>query len=505
MADLASVSRLHPQGELCSPVSSPIAVDTLGHRYHVEWDPDCPVTAMGHLVFFFQFLAAGGLWSTFVNQCPLTYTSHNAPKVGDVLGTWLLTTLAGSSRYSHSTALRADKVNPPALGMDKVVSEDSLRRSFQQCDASAVASWQHNTMMDTCRPFLKVPWICDLDVTVKTLYGRQEGAEVGYNPHKKGRPSHAYHTMFLRHVRLALDVSVQPGNRHEPVHGRDQVLRVIDSLPLDQRPYLVCGDANYGTDDYIREFEDRKLNYLFRTRAHAGFKKLILQMDQEGKWQNINAIFSYRDVNLKLGKWTKARRIIIVRKMTKSSSSAEKLPLLEAHQLVLEPQPEYEFAILVTNLTLEGRAIVELYHQRADLENNYDQLKNHWGWGGFMTKDMLRSQVAARLNAIYFNWWNLFTRSAEPTRPREAITSRPLLLHAVGQVVKSGRQSILRLTSSHGERAEAQRILTRLSLFLSGILNSAEQLTLAQRWEGICAPIIAAFGGQRATQELPSG
>jgi hypothetical protein len=29
---------------------------------------------------------------------------------------------------------------------------------------------------------------------VKTLYGEQEGAEIGYNPHKPGRPSHAYHT-----------------------------------------------------------------------------------------------------------------------------------------------------------------------------------------------------------------------------------------------------------------------------------------------------------------------
>jgi hypothetical protein len=255
----------------------------------------------------------------------------------------------------------------------------------------------------------------------------------------------------------------------------------------------------------MKEFESRNLNYLFRTRAHPGFQKLILQMDREGKWQRIDVVFSYREVCLKLGKWTKARRIIIVRKLSKTNSTAEELPLLEAHQLVIEPEPAYEFAILVTNLALEGQAVVDLYHQRADMENNYDQLKNHWGWGGFMTKDMLRCQVAAGLNAIYFNWWNLFVRSTEPQNPREAVTSRPLLMHAVGQVVKSGRQIILRLTSSHGERAEAQKLLTRLSLFLSGILNTAEQLTLAQRWERICQPIIAAFGGQRVSLGLPSG
>jgi hypothetical protein len=306
-------------------------------------------------------------------------------------------------------------------------------------------------------------------------------------------------------VRLALDVFVQPGNRHEPVHGREHVLSLIDSLPVEQRPYLTCGDCNYGTDDYMSEFESRNLNYLFRTRAHPAFQKLILQMDQGGKWQRIDDVFSYREVHLKIGKWIKARRIIIVRKKNNETRKPKDMPLLESGQCELVTEPVYEFATLVTNLTLESRVVVDLYHQRADMENNYDQLKNHWGWGGFMTKDMRRCQIAARFNAIFFNWWNLFTRSADPKKPREAITSRPLLLHAVGQVVKSGRQTTLRLTSSHRDREEAQRILTRLSLFLSSILNTAEQLTADECWARICAPIIAAFLGQRANVALPSG
>ncbi|MGZ9219860.1 MAG: hypothetical protein ACXW5W_22840 [Candidatus Binatia bacterium] len=38
---------------------------------------------------------------------------------------------------------------------------------------------------------LNAPWLLDVDVTVKPLYGKQQGAVVGYNPHKPGRPSHA--------------------------------------------------------------------------------------------------------------------------------------------------------------------------------------------------------------------------------------------------------------------------------------------------------------------------
>ena len=62
-------------------------------------------------------------------------------------------------------------------------------------------------------PVLQEPWICDVDVTIKTLYGHQEGAEVGYNPHKPGRAGHAYHTFFISRLRLALDVVVAPGKQ----------------------------------------------------------------------------------------------------------------------------------------------------------------------------------------------------------------------------------------------------------------------------------------------------
>lgn len=115
-----------------------LAVDPMGRRFHVEWDPLAPVAPLGQLVFCSQFLASSGLYSQWVAACPLRYTSPRAPSVGDVLGTAVLAILSGACRYAHVTALRGDQVNPPGLGMEKVVSEDSLRRAFQ--DASTGAS-----------------------------------------------------------------------------------------------------------------------------------------------------------------------------------------------------------------------------------------------------------------------------------------------------------------------------------------------------------------------------
>src|SRR6185295_13272718 len=147
MSPEISPAPVHPEGEGGRALREgrwdlgvpSLAVDTIGRRVHVEWGPLAPVTPLGQLVFFCQFLAASGLYAQWVADCPLRYASPNAPAVRDVLGTSVLAILSGACRYAHVTALRGDQVNPPGLGMAKVVSEDSLRRAFQEGDAAALA------------------------------------------------------------------------------------------------------------------------------------------------------------------------------------------------------------------------------------------------------------------------------------------------------------------------------------------------------------------------------
>jgi hypothetical protein len=96
----------------------------------LEWDPKAPVTPLGQLVFFAHFLEVSGHFKALCADIPLERSSPNAPKVRDVLGTALLGVLFGQTRYAHLGALRFDLVNPGLLGMQKVASEDSVRRFF---------------------------------------------------------------------------------------------------------------------------------------------------------------------------------------------------------------------------------------------------------------------------------------------------------------------------------------------------------------------------------------
>lgn len=174
--------------------NKPMVVDTLGGRMHVYWDTAAHATPNGQLVFFAEFLNTAGVFDALVKSCPLEYSSPNSPGKRNVLGTLVLAVLAGHRRYAHVTALRGDTVAAQALGMTRVVSEDAVRRGLQRIDGEASEQWLRAALMGSVRDALTVPWVLDIDGSIKPLYGSQEGAQISYNPHKPGRPSHVLHT-----------------------------------------------------------------------------------------------------------------------------------------------------------------------------------------------------------------------------------------------------------------------------------------------------------------------
>ena len=182
------------QSALQTQAAQAMAVDTPGGRIHVQWDHQASATPNAQLAFFAEFLCATGVYESWVKSCPLTYTSPNAPTKQDVLGTWLLAILAGHNRYAHITALRADAVSPQILGMNKIISEDALRRALARLSAEQSRDWLVPQLMGSVQAALNTPWILDIDTTIKPLYGKQEGAQVSYNPHKHNRHKNTMQT-----------------------------------------------------------------------------------------------------------------------------------------------------------------------------------------------------------------------------------------------------------------------------------------------------------------------
>ena len=354
----------HPEGEIqiagSQSAESSTSLDTFAGKIHVKFAPEATVSSLGLMPFFIEFLKASGLFDKWVEDCPLHYTSGNAPAKRDVLGTLVLSVLAGHWRYAHISAIRGDGINPALLGMSGVASEDSVRRGMKAMDEAASGEWMKKHLKSSYEPLLQEPWVLDVDSTVKPLYGHQQDAKVGYNPSKPGRPSHAYHSYFAANIRMVLDMEVQAGNQTAPLFAQPELWAFLDGLAEQDRPIFLRGDSHWGAEKAMVGAEERKLGYLFKLKQSVNVKKLIGQIFRKEDWVEAGQQWQGREDMLELSGWSKARRVVVLRRPLPSKPVAEaevvdkkKSKRKAAKQLTLElPElsyqgTQYEYAVLV--------------------------------------------------------------------------------------------------------------------------------------------------------------
>ena len=507
-----AVVEAHPEGEVQiagnQPEETVTSLDTFAGKIHVKFAPEATVSSLGLMPFFIEFLKVSGLFEKWVEECPLHYTSGNAPEKRNVLGTLVLSVLAGHWRYAHINAIRGDGINPELLGMTKVASEDSVRRAMKAMDEAASGEWMKKHLKASYEPLLQEPWILDVDTTVKPLYGHQQDARVGYNPTKPGRPSHAYHSYFAANIRMVLDMEVQAGNQTAPLYAQPELWAFLDGLSERKRPVFLRGDSHWGSENAMVGAEERELGYLFKLKQSANVKKLIGQIFRKEEWMGAGQQWQGREDVLRLSGWSKERRVVVLRRPTRDQPAAEpetvskkKSKRKAAKQLTLD-LPEvtyqgvpYEYVVLVTSLVDEVRTVAQHYRDRGDAENNFDELKNQWGWAGFTTQDRKRCQIMGRIIALVYNWWTIFMRLGIPEKHAEAITSRPLALHGIARQTRHGNQTTVEITSTHAQASQIAETLTKVSGFLKRIKATAEQLTQADRWKLILSAAFRYFLG----------
>ncbi len=498
-----------------------LRVNTPGGRFQVRWDESGSATALGQLAFFAEFLEVSGLFERWVASAPMAYTSPNAPEVRDVLGTWMLSILDGQRRYAYVTGLRGDAVAPQILGMTRIVSDESLRRglahlapTLKRCPGEQRAiretqlarstEWMSAALAQSTREALSTGWILDADTTIKLLYGHQDGAQISYNPTKPGRPSHVIHTYWIANLRLVLDAEVQNGKAHAAGHSLPRLISLIKELSAEQRPRLVRADNAFGNEPVMGALEEIGQRYLSKLRQSPGVKSLIERLWSSDDWDNVGGGYHAVETRLKLSGWSRARRVVVVRRAVKDPLAAESQAAGKRakRQKSLEfadalPMKLWEYAVLVTNADYDLEAIGQLYRDRADCENGFDELKNQWGWGGYTTQDLERCNLSARAVALIYNWWSWYVRLAHPKTRLEAITSRPLLLSGVARLTQHAGQCRLLLTLTHAAGDQIKTMIANVRLGLDSILATAPQLPKPERWPALVRYIIARIIGPK--------
>jgi len=404
---------------------------------------DC-MTPYGGLVPWAAFQKKSGIFENLSEHCPVERTSPNACPVYDILCSFCLTALCDGSRFSHVNRLREDPAIAELFGIKEVVSDDTIRRFFHSLDTKEGKEWISS---NSGRLWHSLParFIVDWDSTVQTKYGHQEGAEVGYNPQKRGRRS--YHPLLavVGSTRLCLYYRWRSGKSASASKWIEAMEECLDWLgPRQSGLWLNRADIGFAQNEIMswHEAKLRRPHYLFKLKITKNIKRALGSIPED-EWRGHpgTGILQLAETKLKLQGWDRPRRVILGRRLLGVIAAAENNSFWD--------ESRHEFEAYVTDLPFEQAdswQVVELYRKRSDAENVFDELKNHWGFNGFCCKKAAPTALAARLLLLTYNLWNLFLRLLNPDRHIEAFQGRRWFLMIAAGLVKSGRRRELRIS-----------------------------------------------------------
>jgi hypothetical protein len=191
-------------------------------------------------------------------------------------------------------------------------------------------------------------------------------------------------------------------------------------LPRDLWPALLRGDRGFGNEEIMREAEARELPFLLKLRLTANVKRMIEKLASSREWVDAGQGFEAKESEVRLVGWSRQRRVIVLRRRLKDAVglrlSDDGGPPQLAFVEIGEATDVYQYSVLVTSLNEDTEAFGQLYRDRGDGENVFDEMKNQWGWGGYTTHDLARCRLAARLLGLFYNWWK-HLRPARRSQP----------------------------------------------------------------------------------------
>lgn len=353
----------------------------------------------------------------------------------------------GASRFCHSGYLRYDKVLKEIFGWKESPSESTYSRFFRKF------TWARN---DAVFPAIQ-QWFfeelsfnnmtLDLDSSVITRYGEQEGAKVGYNPRKPGRASHHPLMAFMADMRMVVNAWLRPGNTASLSNVRnflDETFRILQNKKVG----LVRADSGFFSEDFMRYFEERSMKYITAVKFYAPIKSEVLS---QKKWFGVADGIEMTEWEYRLPGWSRPRGMIAVRK------SVEHRPKASGKKLVLDLGVEcaqYRYSVFVTNLDLPIVQVWNIYQDRADAENRIKELKYDFGIDSFCMKDFFATEAAYRFIMIAYNLISLFRQIVLREKNQSTLRTLRFKCFALGSWISShAHQRILKIALARERRA----------------------------------------------------
>jgi hypothetical protein len=398
------------------------------------------VTPWGGVAVFVQFLKKIGFTDAVEQALPIQLNSPNAIPPVQTFTAFLIAVASGARRFAHAALLRSDQALRQVLGVARCPSDDTMRNLFKRFTQGKVYEFYSQlTQWGLKRlPHRAGGYSLDLDSTVFERYGEQEGALKGYNPRKRGRPSHHPLLAVLAEAHFVVHAWLRSGNCSSArgvVEFLQEAFAFFDASSLLR---MVRADAGFFDDALLSFLEKWKLPYIVVAKLTRWIKREAAGIQA---WREIDEDFSVGEFRKQLLGWKVERRFVVVREQIREKRSAGKL-LVEV--------PGYSFRVFVTSSAAVPEEIWRDYNRRADMEKRICELKQDLGADDFCLQEFYATEAAFQAVLLLFNLLGEFQRATDQVVYRQPATLRSQIFLCGAILGRAGHQWVLHLSQAWG-------------------------------------------------------
>ena len=180
-----------------------------------------------------------------------------------------------------ATVTRHDPVLKRLFGFKRMANFKAVMRlfnKFTQGTNESVMDALYNWMFNQ----LSINGITlDLDSTVMTRYGAQEGAARGYNPAKRGRASHHPLMAFVADTRMIANCWLRPGNSSSAHNVQAFLANTLHRLG-GKHVSLLRADSGFSDSAFLDHLDQQRLHHIIALRQNQPLQRALV--DADGWW-----------------------------------------------------------------------------------------------------------------------------------------------------------------------------------------------------------------------------
>lgn len=391
-------------------------------------------------VYLFHLFIKQISWRNLIATTIKYDQRNNHYTISEQLFSLMYPIILGLSRIEISKLLGNNGIFKMLIGLKEFPNPTTLRRFLQRGSPEILP--QLVRLHDRVRKYFlnlivkEKKLLLDIDSTVCTLFGHQEGAIKGYNPHNRGKKS--YHPLFCfeSFSGTSLFGLLRKGNVHSAAESLKYLKKVFEQYPTPEYQIRLRSDSGFYSKEIVALLSEKKCEFAIVADMTGPLKNIVAGLKYE-QARATDAIYSFAETEYQPTSWNKKFRYCIVRK---------KLQAEESEQTTLFTLNAYSYSAIVTNLIMTPANVWNFYSGRVQCERNIRSLKEDYYLGNAPTKYFQSNEFYLEVLLWSYDLIKWFQKLCLPKseRSKTLSTLRNELLLMPGAFAKHGSQQILR-------------------------------------------------------------